>query len=321
MDNVKLELLWKSLTFSGQSDFEFVRIDADCIPELNIGLNRQFNRCLILELPLTSKVDLVPVVRQHLSLDLFRDTGYIVIQLTDAVYNDLFNDLVISLYRRIKDFSDIESITTELIQSFHKWSQFFDAGRTNRLLPEQVRGLLGELLVLRELINGSTASKLNEILNSWKGPYGLTHDFVSGLKNIEVKTRDTWQPDVRISSEYQLQEELNKGLELAVVCLDSDMEYGMSLSTLVIEIRQLIVAKLGDTTIMFDALFQHGLTIGNLSEYDNLRFKPISIHYYDCTGVNFPRLTRADLSREISKVNYDIRTTALNDFITAKKIF
>ncbi len=315
MTSAKIEELWVNLTHSGHSEFEFIRIDAECIPELNIGLNSRLDRCLILELPTENDADIQSVIKENLALNFYRETNYIVVQLTDNSYQDLFNDLIVSIYQHIYLLSDTTEYTQALIYTFYKWSGFFDDKKTGRLQPDQIKGLIGELLFLRDFLLETPSSSINDAVLSWQGPYDKSRDFVTDSKDTEVKTIDTYKTDVIISSEYQLEPESGKTIELAVVSIEADVLNGLSLKTIVLELRDIIIGKLGDTAILFDALSQKGLSLRNLYEYDNLRFRPVNIVTYDCSRDGFPKLTHGTLPAELYQVSYHLRISMLNDFI------
>lgn len=116
-----LESTWLSLKHSGRSEFEFNRIDSISIPELHIGLNSKLHRCLILELPTGFSGSCPNVIRDNLSLFSYPDIGYIVIELLDKNYNDLFNDLIISIYRQIYSLLIVDEYLNNFIRIFYKW--------------------------------------------------------------------------------------------------------------------------------------------------------------------------------------------------------
>jgi len=321
MNNKILENNWASITYTGKSKFDFKRIDTVCIPELNIGFNFLINRCLILELPVSNKVDFQSTVKENLTIEFFKETNYIVIQLTDNNYNDLFNDLIISLYHRIKSLPNVDEYSKELIQTFYKWSEFFEDKKSDRLSTEMIKGLIGELLVLKALVTISPSSKINDVLNSWKGPYDEGHDFELEALSIEVKTKEIYKLDIRISSEYQLEKELDKLLELTVVSVENDPVNGVSIKDLVIEIKDIVTEMLGDTSILLKAISQKGLTLKNLHLYDNFRFRPIHKINYDCTRIEFPKLIKSNVPKEINGLSYNIKIGLLDAYIISKILF
>jgi len=321
---IKLESLdniWESLKYSGNSEFEFRRIDNVSIPEINIGLNSKFNRCMLLELPSEHNVDFQMMAKKNLTLSFFKDTGYIVLELIDSNYFDLFNDLIISIYSYIYELNDVDEYSKIFIQMFYKWSEFFDDKASDKLSLESVKGIFGELFVLRNLIEKSDSFKLNDTLNSWRGLYDEAHDFVFEDKNVEVKTKDVSHLAVKISSEYQLEEELDKGLELLVLSVDIDYVKGNSLRSMVDDIKELTVNKMGDFSIVLTALSQKNISMLNIYQYDNYRFLVHEQTVYDCRKEGFPRLTKINTPNAVANIRYTLQLSYLVNYLISKDSF
>ena len=74
MDTLQLENKWSKLTGQQSSDFITLKIDAGCKPDLDLGLNKEKHRCLLLRLPVNvkSKYSLLPgILSVLLSADIF----------------------------------------------------------------------------------------------------------------------------------------------------------------------------------------------------------------------------------------------------------
>jgi hypothetical protein len=309
-----LEEKWASIDPSNINGYRIKRISADSIPDIHIGLNHLADRCLVLELPRESDIVFFNRKRQNLSIFHLPDNDYIVIELLDPFFNDLFTDLIVSLYHRIHDFNEVEACARELVSSFNKWSTFFTAQSSQILSPDAVKGLWGELFILEGILSGSSQGQTDQLLDCWKGPWDNSHDFILPDKNIEVKTREASMVDVRISSEYQLEPEFEKPLELLILDVLPDMPSGRSIGDLIEDIREVVRQQLGDMEILFRALAQKGLNMRNLADYPQT-FSPLAKTVYDCMAPNFPKITRSELEPAIRKVSYTLRTSALERFI------
>jgi len=317
-----LESIWGALSYSGKSEFEFIRIDnGETVPDLNVGFNSTFNRCLLLELPKKHSVDFQTAIKQNLILSFFRDTGYIVLELTDSNYADLFNDLIISIYQCIYQLSDVDEYSKIFIQTFYKWSGFFEDRKSEKLSQDIIKGIFGELFVLKSLVEDSDSSHLNDVMNSWRGPYDEGHDFVLDKKNIEVKTKEQSKLSVKISSEYQLDLDDNKDLELLVLSVETNPVDGQSLRLLLSDIKDLVVDKLGDFSIILVALSQKNISPQNIYQYDNYRFVPIEQVTYNCKANFFPKLVKSDIPQAVRNVRYTLQLSYLDDFILSEKKF
>lgn len=316
-----LENVWKTLVHSGKNEFEFTFFDEGKseLP-IFIGFNKKKSRCLFLELPMNIKVDFINTEKENLSLSYFEDTKYIVLELTDNSYHDLFNDLIISIYQRIYNLKDIEETIDTFVKMFYKWSEFFDDKNSNKLSEESIKGLWGEMFVLKNLIEVTESKYLNDVLLSWRGPYDKGHDFELEDKCIEVKTKDVTKLNVIISSEYQLEIENGKDLELLVLSLEKDYLNGKSLSEIFSLVKEIVISKLGDFSIVLDALKQKNITPKNLFEYDNFKFKEIDEVVFNCSE-KFPCLKKSNLEQSIYSVKYSLNLNYLSNFIKSKRTF
>jgi hypothetical protein len=316
----ELELKWDLLKPENKDGFKSIRISPDCIPDLYIGIDINSIRCLILKLPLINDTDFQSIIKQNLSIELFRDSKWIVIKLLNNSFTDLFNDLIMSLFNKIKDEVNSENYIRIFIEIFYKWSEFFIDNSINRLSELTIQGIYGELLFLNEMISQKKSDNVNEIIQSWQGLYDRGHDFIFNDINIEVKTKEENNLDISISSEFQLEPEPAKPLKLVVVNILKNKN-GSTLGQLVLITRQLIVERLGDFTIVLKALAQKGLTLKSINEYEHIKFEPINIITYDCMNSNFPKIVRSEIPSLINNVKYNVRINALKEFIIDKKEF
>lgn len=322
MTITKLKNKWFELSENNNtSGFRSLRISPECLSDIFIGVNKVANRCLILALPKDSIIDFKGTIKENLTIEFYKEKQFIVLQLTDNNYYDLFDDLIISLYQRIKDISVVNEYSKEFIYTFYKWSEFFEDKKSDRLSELIIKGMIGELLILKSLVNQSNSININDILNSWKGPYDKGHDFELDTKDIEVKTKDVSKLDITISSEYQLENDFDKRLELIVVSVENDKNNGLSIKDLILEIRNSVAELLGDCSILFKAISQKGLTLKNIHQYDDLRFKPIFKAIYDINSFGFPKLINSNIPKEINGLSYNIRISTLDEYIISKTDF
>lgn len=313
---------WENFeSFKVNKGYKALRLSSDCIPELYIGTDKDGFRCLILYLQENTPIKLKDNEKEKLKISFLPLEKIILIKLNDSGFIDLFNDLILSLYFKIKDLTNPDKYAQELIHSFYKWADFFDDSINSRLSNEEIKGLFGELFVLNELLSQTVPDTVDQILDAWKGPYDTTNDFIFDNKNIEIKTKDESKSFIKISSEYQLEKEFDKGLELLVVSIKTDISNGVSLSDLLKVTTRLIRQNLGDLTILYHTLAQIGLTIESAVDYNNYRFIVCRTTSYDCERENFPKLSVSNLPEEITKLNYNLRITTLKNFILEEKIY
>lgn len=319
MNTNLLELKWKTIPLPATGSLSFILIDIDCKPDLNIGLNSIGNRCLILSLPLGFVVDFLDQKLENITTKYIRDENTIIIELTNNYLTSYFNDIIVSLYYKIKNEVDVKISTSIYIKTINEWCIFFANGSNDKLDLDIIQGIIGELSVLDDLLNSADLTTINYLLHSWRGLYDENNDFCLDDKNIEVKTKRESKSTVKLSSGFQLESESDKNLELVVVSVELISLAGITLSSLIEKIKDKSILKGGDITILYTALKNKNLTFLNFKEYDNYNFNLISHTAYDVLRDSFPRLVHSQLSKSIVSVKYEINLTNLNDFIIYKK--
>jgi hypothetical protein len=319
MDPNLLESKWSTIPLPAVGNYSFVFIDADCKPDLNIGLNSIGNRCLILSLPIGIKAEFFDQKLENISTKYNRDENILIIELTNNYLSSYFNDIIVSLYYKIKEEDDVTESTSIFIKTINEWCIFFTTRKDEKLDLDTIQGIIGELSVLNELLKNANSTSVNYFLNSWRGLYNDNNDFYLDDKNIEVKTKRDSKTSIKISSGYQLEEELDKQLELIVVSVELVSINGVTLYSLVEIIKHKILVNGGDLNILYTALKNKNLTFLNFKEYDCFNFQLISHTAYQVIDDLFPRLVHSKLSKSIVSLNYQLNLSNLNDFITYKK--
>jgi hypothetical protein len=319
MEVSHLNKKWSKLKADNIIGFRTLRISAECIPELFLALDGNGNRCLLLRAKTNTDYDIDSSDKENIAIEFVPERHLIVLRLISVEYSELFNELILSLYNRIKEISDSATSVKELICSYAKWSAFFSDKVKKRLSEESLKGLFGELVFLKELIENAPPSEVNRFLSAWKGPYDAVHDFEFPDNDMEVKTKDINSSSITISSEYQLQTKAGKSLQLHVVDVKQD-ENGCSISALLLMIRQLVIGRAGQLSTLLNALIEKGITYQNCAEYDHLRFLPVQIRTFDPDHPSFPKITKNLLSPAVTHVTYSIEISLIEPFLTRKHL-
>ena len=106
------------------------------------------------------------------------------------------------------------------------YSDLLRRSKMDRLSNEEEVGLVGELVVLNELINNGHGEKA---LDYWKGPLGGLHDFVKKKSwELEVKTSLNPNPVAKVHPIEQL-EPISIPFHLVIMKLKNDKKKGTSL--------------------------------------------------------------------------------------------
>jgi hypothetical protein len=303
MNVEELEIKWNKIHLPKSGSYTYNRIDGECLPNLHIGLSEKGNRCLILELPPNSKIEFVGEKKENLETFFNKKENHIVLELTDRFYNSFFVDLVVSLYYRIKDISDSNVSARSFISLIKYWSDFLRAKKGALLSAEAVKGMYGELIYLEFLLE-KLDLPINEILNSWKGPYGDNHDFHFYEKNVEIKTKTISSNEVHISSEYQLESVKGKKLELVAISVEDVTINGDNLSSVLNRIRKHVIHNNGDISIISAALIKKNIQFSTVDIYDLYMFRLKTFEVFNCDDLNFPKLTSTNIGGNLRKVSY-----------------
>lgn len=207
----------------------------------------------------------------------------------------------------IDTITDAASPAREAAAALDRWRALFsDAERRGLLSDDALTGLLGELLVVEQLLAVGAPGDLG----FWVGPFNEIHDIRSTSHAIEVKATLVREGRiVSISSVDQLQEPTGADLLLVHTRLDRDPS-GFSLPQL--------VTRLLDAGAHLDQLNRRlnelGIGVGDLTPYSGRKFTVADTRVYDVTGEAFPRLLRSsfkgnDIPAGTLRIGYAIDLT------------
>ncbi|MCI4670427.1 MAG: PD-(D/E)XK motif protein [Bacteroidia bacterium] len=309
---------WERIQSYSSGFGQYFKIDYECIPDLCLGFSPNEKRCLILELPPRAYIPSVTEDMKFLTLSYQASFNGYMLELNENSFNDLFNELIISLLGKISKIDDNIKAGETFIDVFRKWKIFFANSPAPKISSKELKGFIAELIMLDHFIENQPDEEVDNIVDSWKGPYDETHDFTFPSHNTEVKSTEDEGNSISISSEYQLMKPDEKGLELAVVLFKSNSAKGLTLEKLVLKIRENIRRRKGDIIPFVERLFRKGLHLDNLVLYEEYRYEPLEIKFYDCCDQEFPRLAFGQIPPEISSLKYKLNLFSLDKFVIQK---
>lgn len=289
--------LYLAVTQPGRQRMLVLEVDARAI-EL---LNRQ-----ITQLPKTAGLTL--------SLNQVRGSKYeLQVVLIDDGLREVFNPLVADIAVVAKEASDTAAALVSAVDRFERWKNMLRALGREGLSEESRRGLVGELVILRNVLLQHLPPI--DAVNSWTGPTGTNQDFELPTMAIETKsTASKRLGEVRIASERQLDGTGIPELVLALVALDERRGgSGESLNKIIREIRTLLTNAA--VCSQFDQLLVRAGYLSIHSDlYDEPRHTVRDIHFWRVVD-DFPRLVEADLRPGVGKCSYQISTTGLDNYL------
>jgi hypothetical protein len=192
-----------------------------------------------------------------------------------------------------------------------RWQRLLELADGALLRLEEIRGLVGELLVMRDCFR---IRPLPEVIAAWSGPLGAPQDFAFADALIETKAVGPTALRVRVSSADQLDAPYSRRLTLAVVRVASsskEQEGGFTLSQLIAQIALLLDGLPSSGADFRDRLAAAGYAAH--PDYDLVRFRNDGINYFEIQP-GFPRICRADLMHGIDNVRYDIELATISGF-------
>lgn len=220
-----------------------------------------------------------------------------------ALFEVLCEDLAGVAQAHESEPQSFRSVVNRLV----RWQKFLSRGRTGLLSPEEVRGLMAELAVLRHL--AGIGWEKGMLLAAWEGPSGAPQDFRFAKLCLEVKSA-SGGGTVRISSEYQLHDATRE------VCLgtvrmneDGDGEAALSLNEMV----AVTASGLGERHL---AVFEQKLaTAGylDLDIYSQPRFSLKPPEFFR-VAEDFPGLHIGNIPHGTSSLRYELDLRVLEPF-------
>lgn len=250
---------------------------------------------------------------KSISIDCFeRENGEwaIILNLKDESLSEMFSILCIDLIESSRHLNNDSKAIRFFLTRINHWKKLLRDGPDFLMNENLIRGLFGELIYLKSKLI-PLIGKL-ESFKSWNGPNGSDQDFQIFDKAWEIKTIQPEATSLLISSEDQLYSK-SREIRLVVIFLNelsSSRDDFISLNTLISSIRKDI-----SDNFEISEIFENQLSLTNYitrSEYDTPLFRVDKISEY-LIDENFPRLTKENIPKGISKVKYQISLSMLNE--------
>lgn len=181
------------------------------------------------------------------------------------------------------------------------WQEFMRKG-TQVLSPEAEIGLIGELTLLRAIIDAGVPSTL--AIESWVGPLDGIQDFELGTGALEVKcTLSASGFPAKIGSLEQLDDSVRQPLFVAGVRLRQTAN-GQNLPEIVEAMRLAIMGDAESERLLTERLLAAGYIDAHADCYPR-RFEQAGTRVVEVAD-NFPRLTFGNVPAGIMRTMYEI---------------
>ncbi|MDM1345269.1 PD-(D/E)XK motif protein [Acinetobacter pseudolwoffii] len=211
-----------------------------------------------------------------------------------------------------KEYSTEDKAINDVLRRLSYWRLLLEREAFNILSENEVRGLFGELLFLKKIIDHLG---LKSALKSWVGPLDAPQDFQTDDCSWEIKTIRPSARSIPISSEYQLHV-CKSPIYLVVIELievkKTDEIESFSINSLVENIRSLLWEDV-EALDLFEAKLSH-TGYSPRSEYDDFKFRTADILTYE-VAERFPCISNTNLADGLCKVRYEIEISALKKYL------
>lgn len=224
---------------------------------------------------------------------------------TFTLMDEKQEDVFITMSSDIMEFSyskqEKESLN-KVIRRYSAWLRLLDHKREAIMSINTQKGLIGELLFLKEQIENGKESAI--VISGWGGPEGADRDFSYGYGWHEIKTIGASSTSVSISSVEQL--DTDQEGELVIYRIDKSVPTQKGAFTLYSLVHKLFDLLRKDDNTLYEFVLKLG-SAGyiDMKEYDTQYFVFSSKQRYRVDN-EFPRLVRRSLPKGILNVEYQI---------------
>jgi hypothetical protein len=200
-----------------------------------------------------------------------------------------------------------------IIRRLQRWQAFLSQRRRDLLPEEKIKGLIGELLFLKNHLIPSIG--IQNAITAWRGPYGAPQDFSFASYAVEAKCKSgSANPSVRISSAEQLTSPL-PNLFLYVVtlsrCGPSDPGAVNVLSLVKVVRDECDCVSAISCEEFNNALLElHFLEDKQYEEFSYFHVGTSCFRVFD----SFPRITTDMVNPVLERVSYSIPISACESF-------
>jgi hypothetical protein len=235
--------------------------------------------------------------------------------LNDNANWSMFHAVCLSLMRSTKTITrgDTNRAVSTVMNKLSRWQNFLGKKKST-LNEKQVKGLIGELLFLRDYLGEYYG--LGDAVSFWMGPTGAPQDFSANDIAYEVKCQEgVSEPYIGISSELQLCTQLNQLVlfVLTVGKLSDERENGVSLDNLIESIRFKLQSESPNQLEVFEDRLIDAGCYGADDDIVTRRYLVSKRRLYE-VGEGFPRICPETLPEGLEKVRYRVSLNRIETY-------
>jgi hypothetical protein len=233
--------------------------------------------------------------------------------LVDKQFKDVFDVLVADVINAIINESDIKVILKNFTNRLIKWQTLFEKFQQQGLIPEDQRGLYGELYFMRKFLQANPDFK--NVVISWIGSEKQIRDYQFGRWSVEVKTtHGNNHQKVHISSERQLDTTYLDNLFLYHLSLELRQQSGETLNQIVDTVIEILSSDFTALRSFRNKLIEGGFFDHHRNLYSDIGYFIRQEDFYKVEN-SFPRIEERDIRNGVGDVKYSIVISQCSDYI------
>ena len=231
--------------------------------------------------------------------------------LLDVDYQTLFFSFADNMISFVSRQSNEGNPFEAIVLRYSQWQRLLKINRTGLLSVETIRGLIGELLFLRDFLMPEFGAK--SALGYWKGPIGADQDFRTEKIWYEIKTVTSGSDTVLISSIEQLDSEQFGAGEIVIFALDATVPADPEKITVKSLIDEIKVQLSRQESYTFDNFLFANLGYYDKSEYEtgNYVVRLSSTQRYAIDAIS-PVIRRSSVPSAVVSLKYNLSLAGLN---------
>lgn len=219
---------------------------------------------------------------------------------------DTFDEMIVALLQSVAETPDRVGEVVDRI--LRQWRELLRP--SGGVLGEgELRGLIGELLVLQVLADAGLVGAVQKV---WTGPDHAVHDFALTTRRIEVKTVGTRGSTVTVHGLEQLHPRADRELVLVVVRLEPAAD-GRCLPEIVASLQ----ASIGDQPGLRRQLAKAGYADAEADRYRKRRYTASAMYAWRVDS-HFPRIDvdsiPGGVPEEVVAVEYELDLSEMTGY-------
>jgi hypothetical protein len=244
---------------------------------------------------------------------IYEKVARLIFSLKDKDNWELFYALCLNLMSATNKATIPEKAPYLILNRLKRWQRFLKKSKLDILAEENIKGLIGELLFLKNWVIPHFG--VSDAIKFWLGPEGAPQDFSINDLAVEVKCQlGSTKPIIKISSLDQLNTQLSN-LALYVVTLGkSTLEHknSINLPCLINEIEKVVENEASPSLNRFQELL---IEIGYIfkEKYYEYNYLFLGERAFNVEG-EFPRVLPMELKEGIEYLRYNINLLDCVDY-------